>query len=85
MEFSEKLKELRTQKGISQEKLAKDIHISRSAVAKWENGLGLPGEESLRILSEYFDISIGNLLTNKDTEESFISKNMQNQVSEFIF
>ena len=42
MEFSEKLKELRSEKGISQAKLAADIHISRSAVAKWENGLGLP-------------------------------------------
>ena len=41
MEFSEKLKELRSEKGISQAKLAVDIHISRSAVAKWENGLEL--------------------------------------------
>lgn len=40
MEFSERLKELRSEKGISQAKLAADIHISRSAVAKWENGLG---------------------------------------------
>ena len=47
MEFSEKLKELRQQKGVSQTKLAADIHISRSAVAKWENGLGLPSEDSL--------------------------------------
>ena len=39
MEFCDKLKELRTEKGISQTKLAADIHISRSAVAKWENGV----------------------------------------------
>ena len=50
MEFSEKLKELRMQKGISQTKLAEDIHISRSAVAKWENGLGLPNDEYLQLL-----------------------------------
>ena len=47
MEFSERLKELRSEKGISQAKLAADIHISRSAIAKWENGLGLPNDESL--------------------------------------
>ena len=47
MEFCDKLKELRAEKGVSQTKLAADIHISRSAVAKWENGLGLPNDESL--------------------------------------
>ena len=46
MEFSEKLKALRSEKGISQAKLAADIHISRSAVAKWENGLGLPNDDN---------------------------------------
>ena len=52
MEFGTRLKELRAEKGVSQAKLAADIHISRSAVAKWENGLGLPNDESLRMLSE---------------------------------
>ena len=75
MEFSKKLKELRNRKGISQTKLAEEIHISRSAVAKWENGLGLPGEESLRILSEYFDVNIKELIPDKENEESNISKN----------
>ncbi|MBQ7874604.1 MAG: helix-turn-helix transcriptional regulator [Oscillospiraceae bacterium] len=75
MEFSDKLKELRMQKGISQAKLARDIHISRSAVAKWENGLGLPSEDSLNILSEYFEINVSELLPNKNSEESLVSKN----------
>ena len=51
MEFSEKLRQLRNEKGISQTKLAADIHISRSAVAKWENGLGLPNDDSLKLLA----------------------------------
>ncbi|MBQ8359964.1 MAG: helix-turn-helix domain-containing protein [Oscillospiraceae bacterium] len=75
MEFSEKLKELRAQKGISQAKLAADIHISRSAVAKWENGLGLPGEESLKLLAEYFGVSANELLPDKDNEENLVTKN----------
>ena len=64
MEFSEKLKELRSEKGISQAKLAADIHISRSAVAKWENGLGLPSDESLQLLADYFGITIDELIPN---------------------
>ena len=57
MQFNERLKELRLKKGISQAELAKAIFVSRSAVAKWENGLGLPSETSLNLLAEYFSIS----------------------------
>lgn len=75
MEFSEKLKKLRAEKGISQAKLAEDIHISRSAVAKWENGLGLPNDASLQLLSEYFNIDPQDLLSDKQNSEALITKN----------
>lgn len=75
MEFSEKLKKLRADKGISQAKLAEDIHISRSAVAKWENGLGLPNDASLELLSEYFNIDPQDLLSDKQNSEALITKN----------
>lgn len=75
MEFCTRLKKLRNQKGISQEKLASEIHISRSAVAKWENGLGLPNDESLKMLSDYFSVSIEELLPNEDSEQKIITKN----------
>lgn len=75
MEFGTKLKELRAEKGVSQAKLAADIHISRSAVAKWENGLGLPNDESLRMLSEYFSIPISDLIPDKTNAETIVSKN----------
>ncbi len=75
MEFSQKLKELRNKKGVSQAKLAADIHISRSAVAKWENGLGLPNDESLKLLSDYFCVTIDELISNKSNEEILVSKN----------
>lgn len=75
MEFSEKLKELRLQKGVSQAKLASEIHISRSAVAKWENGLGLPNEESLGLLAEYFEVDVADFFTDKENEQKLVSKN----------
>ena len=75
MEFSEKLKELRSTKGISQAKLADDIHISRSAVAKWENGLGLPNDESLKMLADYFGVAADELIRDKGDEEILVSKN----------
>lgn len=75
MEFSEKMKELRLRKGVSQAKLASEIHISRSAVAKWENGLGLPNEESLKLLAEYFEIDIAEFIPDKEKEQKLVSKN----------
>ena len=75
MEFGTKLKELRATKGVSQAELAADIHISRSAVAKWENGLGLPNDESLRMLSEYFGIPVSDLIPDKTNAETIVTKN----------
>ena len=75
MEFGARLKELRAEKGVSQAKLAADIHISRSAVAKWENGLGLPNDESLRMLSEYFGIPVSDLIPDKTNAETIVTKN----------
>lgn len=56
MEFKDKLKSLRKERGLSQQALADSIFISRSAVAKWENGLGLPNDESMNALLTYFDV-----------------------------
>lgn len=75
MQFSEKLKKLRADKGVSQSKLAEKIYVSRSAVAKWENGLGLPSEESLTLLAEFFCINKSELLSDPETASVIINKN----------
>lgn len=76
MQFNERLKELRLKKGISQAELAKAIFVSRSAVAKWENGLGLPSETSLNLLAEYFSIGKEEFFADKQTETIIVSKNI---------
>ena len=75
MDFAVLLKQLRTERGLSQAALAKEIFVSRSAVAKWENGLGLPGEDSLHLLAEYFDMSPEELLPNKTSAQEITNKN----------
>ena len=70
MEFSKKLKKLRKEKGVSQQILANAVFVSRSAVAKWENGLGLPSEESLDGLANFFNIPKEFLKT--DTPEIIV-------------
>lgn len=76
MEFHQRLKQLRSQRGISQRELAEQIHISRSAVAKWENGLGLPGEESAQLLAEFFGVTVEELLPSQAEDSKLVEKNV---------
>ena len=72
MNFAEKLKTLRKQKGISQEQLAEKIYVSRQAITKWESGNGIPDIENLLAISSLFNESLDSLLSE---EKSLISKN----------
>lgn len=40
MEFNEKLQQLRTGKNLTQEQLAEQLYVSRTAISKWESGKG---------------------------------------------
>lgn len=74
MEFKDKLKSLRKERGLSQQALADSIFISRSAVAKWENGLGLPSDESMNALLNYFDVPKEYFATD-EPEKVLMKKN----------
>lgn len=54
MEFKDLLTKLRKEKGLSQEGLADTIHVSRSAIAKYENGKGIPSDDILEAITNYF-------------------------------
>lgn len=75
MQFKDRLKSLRKEAGLSQKELAQQIYVSRSAVARWENGFGLPGEESLKLLAEYFNIGANELVCNTEVESLIVDKN----------
>ena len=45
MEFNEKLQQLRTGKNLTQEQLAEQLYVSRTAISKWESGKGYPNIE----------------------------------------
>lgn len=74
MEFKDKLKALRKMKGISQQALADAIFVSRSAVAKWENGLGFPSEASMAALQEYFGTA-ASYFDTPEPEQVIVRKN----------
>ncbi len=62
MKLNERLFELRRKAGLSQEELADKIGVSRQAVGKWENGASVPELDKLLSLSDFYQLSIGQLL-----------------------
>lgn len=66
MELSEKLQQLRKQKGFTQEELAEKLYVSRTAISKWESGRGYPSIDSLKAISKLFSISIDELLSSEE-------------------
>ncbi len=63
MEFCEKILELRKQKNLTQAELAEKLYVSRTAISKWESGRGCPSIESLRAISQFFGVSLDELLS----------------------
>ena len=66
MEFNEKLQELRKQKNLTQEQLAEQLYVSRTAISKWESGRGYPSIDSLKEISRFFSISLDELLSSEE-------------------
>ena len=62
METKDVIQSLRTQKGLSQEELAQSVFVTRQAVSRWENGETVPNTDTLKLLSQYFQVSINTLL-----------------------
>ena len=74
MRFKDKLKELRRTRGLTQKELGEKVFVSRSAIAKWENGLGLPSPASYEALLSFFEVSEKDLPLNATEEEPKIRK-----------
>ena len=66
MEFGTKLKTVREQKGITQQTLADHLYVTRQAVSRWECGARYPDLMTAKKISEYFDISMDELITGDD-------------------
>lgn len=64
MSFGENLKNVRKQRGITQEELAETLGVSRQAISKWESDNGYPETEKLLLLSKKLNISLDYLMND---------------------
>lgn len=70
MNFSERLRELRENMGLSQEGLAEILDIPRSTLTNYENSGGrMPRQERLKRIADYFGVSVDYLIGRSSTSE----------------
>lgn len=62
MEVRDILKKLREKNNLTQDQLAERVKVTRQAVSRWETGETQPNTDTLKLLSQEFDVSINTLL-----------------------
>ena len=67
--IGEKIREYRQKKGLTQDSLAAELHISSQAISKWENGQTMPDINLLVPISKVLEISLNDLLGTDRREE----------------
>ena len=69
MKFNEKLVSIRKKQGLSQEELGMELQVSRQTISKWETGQSYPDFQSLVMLSDYFGMSLDELVKDIDVQD----------------
>ncbi len=67
--FPQRLKELRSERGLTQEYIGKILHVSYKTVGAWERGTRQPSIETVQKLSKIFEVSTDYLLGLKHDEK----------------
>jgi len=71
MSLGTKLRELRTNRNLSQMQVAVELDVSQTAYGKWESDQTKPGIDNLLKISEFYETDIYNLLNDKESNHNF--------------
>lgn len=74
VEIGSFLSELRKQKGLKQKEVAETIQVSDKAVSRWETGRGIPDVDSLQRLSDFYEVSINEILAGRRIQENEVEQ-----------
>ena len=72
------LRELRTEKNLTQEQLAEKIGVSGRTVSRWENGNNMPDLSIIVELAEFYDVDIRELLNGERKSENMKNEKIEN-------
>lgn len=70
MDVGAKIKKIRKEKGVSQERLAEKMQVAPSTIARWEKGKTQPNGEQLKALCEIFDVPLQYFFGEESMRES---------------
>ena len=72
--YAERIKELRTEAGLTQEQLAEKLNAQRMTVIRWERGDNPPSEDNLMLLTQIFKVSTLYLLGCTDDRNMIVAE-----------
>lgn len=79
--FGRNLRVLRNKKGMTQEELASELHVTRQTISVWERGEGKPDIYYLTDICTYFDINVEKMLYEKVID--VLAKRIENAHQQF--
>ena len=82
--FAEKLKEVREEKGLSQEQLGKELHFTQTCIAKWESGARTPNLDNLVLIAKFFEVTTDYLLGLEHKQEIDLSGLSQEEIDALL-
>ena len=77
------LKELRKQKGLTQEQIAEKFHVSNRTISRWENGNNMPDLDILIEISDYYEVDLREILNGERKSEN-MDKEMKETVLQAV-
>lgn len=83
--FSERLRDLRNEKGISQKELAAALFVSQQTVAKWETDRSTPNPDMVSQIAQYFDVSSDYLIGMSDSKSNAINTPTDDDIKFALF
>ena len=69
MKFGKFLKELRKERGLTQEQLAEQFDVSRRTVSRWETGNNMPDLDILIEIADYYEVDLRELIDGERKSE----------------
>ena len=83
IKIGEFLKELRKEKGLTQEQLAEQFNVSRKSVSRWEQSLSYPDISLLPFIANVFEVTVDELLGVENIKQDEYVKELKKQADQY--
>lgn len=82
--FGEKIKQLREEKGMTQQSLAEKLYVTRQAVSRWECGARYPDLLTAKKIAQVLEVSVDELLSGEELQENLENTSIPEKPAEHV-